>query len=258
MQEVIVENSVKETINISHNKIQLAFFVPNRLTRLRATTFSTKEPETLRWIDSFPDSSTVWDIGANVGIYTIYGAKKGHRVLAFEPSVFNLEFLVRNISLNSVGERVTVLPFPLSDDGQISEMLVRDSSWGGSLSRLSNPAGSDGKSMMHSELSFRTLSLTVDQAVKELGLPNPDFIKLDVDGVENLVLMGGLEVLNTIQSILVEVNHRSYEHVHQIRTLLESKGLIQKGYAEIEGDKTVFMQRDKRGRAVYNQIWERK
>ena len=250
MQEVIVEEVIRETIDICHNEIELTFAVPNRLTRFRASTFSTKEPETLRWIDSFPDSSIVWDIGANVGIYSIYAATKGHQVLAFEPSAFNLEFLVRNISLNSVGEMVTVLPFPLSDHSQISWMHIGNSSWGGSMSSFEKEIGWDGKPMIQKDLSYRTFSLTIDQAVKELGLPNPDFIKLDVDGIEQFILMGGSGVLSSVKSILVEVNDEFYEQVHQVRTLLESKGLVRKGRSEmITESRTV---------SGYNQIWERK
>ena len=69
------------------------FSIANPLLRLRAETFLTKEPETLEWIDRMNDDSVLWDIGANVGIYSIYAAvSKRANVIAFEPSFFNLEF----------------------------------------------------------------------------------------------------------------------------------------------------------------------
>ena len=69
------------------------FYVPNPLSLYRAKTFSTKEPDTLGWIDSLDKSSIMWDIGANIGLYSIYAAKcRNIKVFAFEPSVYNLEF----------------------------------------------------------------------------------------------------------------------------------------------------------------------
>lgn len=86
------------TIRVKHRDTEMSFSVPNALTHYRAKTFSTKEPETLEWLDTIPNEAVLWDIGANVGLYSIYAAKRGRvRVFSFEPSVFNLELLARNI-----------------------------------------------------------------------------------------------------------------------------------------------------------------
>ena len=61
---------------VTHKNITLKLSVPNGLTYLRAKTFSVKEPETLDWIDGFNENSTFWDIGCNVGLYSVYAAKK--------------------------------------------------------------------------------------------------------------------------------------------------------------------------------------
>ena len=66
-------------------------YTPTDLTRFRATTMFTKEPETIAWLNDLPQSSTFWDIGANVGIFSIYAAKtKLATVIAVEPSNLNL------------------------------------------------------------------------------------------------------------------------------------------------------------------------
>lgn len=81
----------------------MRFYVPNAQCRYRVSSFSTKEPDTLEWMDTIPPGSVIWDIGANVGLYSVYAAKsRGARVFAFEPSVFNLELLARNIFLNQL------------------------------------------------------------------------------------------------------------------------------------------------------------
>ena len=77
----------------------------------------------------------LWDIGANVGLYSIYAAKKhGIKVFSFEPSIFNLELLGRNCAVNSVSSLITILPFALSDSTKLSCMRHTTLSWGGALS----------------------------------------------------------------------------------------------------------------------------
>ena len=95
---------------VNHNEIKLSFVTPNPLNIYRVKSFSTKEPETLEWIDSFTNDSVFWDVGANIGLYSCYAAtKKGCDVIAFEPSVFNLELLARNISNNQLLEKISIM-----------------------------------------------------------------------------------------------------------------------------------------------------
>ena len=69
--------------------IKLTLFTPNWICRYRADSFSTKEPETLEWIDNSEENGGLFDIGANVGLYSLYYAvsNKG-KAYVFEPSVF--------------------------------------------------------------------------------------------------------------------------------------------------------------------------
>ena len=74
-------------------------------------------------------------VGANVGIYSVYAAKvRECKVYAFEPSVFNLEILARNIHLNELVEQVTIVPLPLSNRLQKSKLNMSTTDWGGALS----------------------------------------------------------------------------------------------------------------------------
>jgi hypothetical protein len=53
----------------------------------RARTIMTKEPGSLEWIDTMVPGSVFWDIGANVGVLTLYAATRGDlKVWAFERS----------------------------------------------------------------------------------------------------------------------------------------------------------------------------
>ena len=82
--EAVIHVAMARTRAISHRGIQLTFAMPNKLNSYRLDTFSTKEPETLEWIDGIPRGSVVWDIGANIGLYSCYCAKaKDCQVFAF-------------------------------------------------------------------------------------------------------------------------------------------------------------------------------
>ena len=117
---------------VTHQNVSLIFSTPNPLNQYRADTFSSKEPETLEWIDRMPKGSILWDIGANVGLYSCYAAKKcGGRVFSFEPSIFNLELLGRNIFLNKLTDLVTIIPLPLSEELGVSKLNMTTTQWGG-------------------------------------------------------------------------------------------------------------------------------
>ena len=66
----------KIIIKIPGTEVNLKFYSPNRLNIFRIKTFFSKEPETIDWINNFEENSTFFDIGANIGLYSCYAAKK--------------------------------------------------------------------------------------------------------------------------------------------------------------------------------------
>jgi len=135
LYEQVINYSMSRSAEVYHNGLRFKFVIPNTLIKWRIKSFSTKEPETLEWIDTLPEGSILWDIGANIGLYSIYAAqKKNCRVYAFEPSVFNLELLARNIYLNKLSNKICIVPFALSDGLSISSMRMTSTEWGGALS----------------------------------------------------------------------------------------------------------------------------
>src|SRR6266446_5011490 len=80
----------------------IRFYCPTGFCVWRTQTLLTKEPQTIAWIDAMEHGAILWDIGANVGCYSLYAAKRGLRVIAFEPSAANYAVLIRNIRLNQM------------------------------------------------------------------------------------------------------------------------------------------------------------
>ncbi|RHX90977.1 FkbM family methyltransferase [Leptospira stimsonii] len=252
MQTEILRNLMDRKKEVNYGSLILSFAIPNALNRYRADTFVTKEPETLEWIDSIPSGSIFWDIGANVGLYSCYAAKKRNcRVFSFEPSVFNLELLARNIYLNDLGDRVTIIPLPLSEKLSFSKLNMTTKEWGGALSTYDQNYGHDGKPM-RTVFNFPTIGLSMDESANLLKIPQPTYIKMDVDGIEHLILKGGKKVLSKVKGILIEINDSFDEQTKESRKYLEKAGFQLKEKRHAEEFNTGMAQ------FTFNQIWIRK
>lgn len=202
----------------------LRFATPNRLTRWRTETFNSKEPETLEWIQGFGPTDVLWDVGANVGLYTCYAAARGHRVVAAEPSPFNLELIARNLILNGIVDHVTVVPIALTDRSGTGPLQFSDTRNGGALSTFREGYGSSGDTF-DAQFDFPTVGISLAEAVDKFGLPKPDHLKLDVDGIEHLILAGAGEYLRAVKSVLVELDDRFEDQKRSCRRLLTDAGL---------------------------------
>jgi len=247
----ILKSSLEKVGETSHNGVHLKFAIPNALCEWRVETYSSKEPETLEWIDCIPAEAVFWDIGANIGLYSVYAAKKrGCSVYAFEPSVFNLELLARNIYLNDLSNKVCILPLALSDQMSISAMCMTSTDWGGALSSFGKEFGWDGKTI-NKTFEYSMLGVSMDDVVNKLNIPLPEYIKMDVDGLEHFILKGGTSVISQIKEIIIEVNDDFVEQAEQCQSLLKQAGLTlkEKRHSDMIASSTVGFQNS------YNQIW---
>lgn len=172
-----------------------------------------KEPKTVSWIEEFGGpGSVLYDIGANVGAYTLIAASRGTTVAAFEPAYQNAYKLHKNISLNKLSERVTVIPLAISDKEKVVRILQKDDTFGASNSFS---ATSDGNLYGRSFLATR-----LDACVKTFALPLPTMIKIDVDGAEVEVLRGASELIENVnlKSILIETEEANTSLVKKMLT----------------------------------------
>lgn len=220
-------NSIRnKKAHVKYNNVSYTLSVPNKLCKMRADTFSTKEPETLRWIDGFPEGSILWDVGANVGLYSIHAAKARKCVVySFEPSVFNLEVLARNISLNNLDSLVTIMPFALNDKMGRGNLSMSSANWGGALSTFDKTYGMDGEDFKV-VFKYPIFSLTMDDVINRLELKYPDYLKVDVDGIEQLILAGGPEVLKNVKGVLIELPNLWPEQTRLCEEFLSKSGLV--------------------------------
>lgn len=246
--EKLLSAALERTASVEHKSTALTFSVPNTTNHFRIKTFSTKEPETLDWIDAMEEGSVLWDVGANVGLYSCYAAKRRNcSVVAFEPSVFNLELLARNIFLNDLVEKIVMMPLPLSNKLATSTLNMSMTEWGGALSTFGESYSYDGKPL-EKVFEFQTLGLSMDEAHTLLRIPRPDYIKIDVDGIEHLILQGGLNVLTGVKGVLIEINDEFMSQSLDADIYLKNAGLVMVDKRHFDISSTI---------PIYNQIWQR-
>jgi FkbM family methyltransferase len=189
--------------------------------RLRACA---KEPWTVDWIrDTVHEGDVLYDIGANVGPYSLIAAMKpgaAARVVAFEAGYANIAALCTNIILNGVAERIIPLPVALSDENGLARFNLLEMAPGAARHTLGNGASREGPTFYPQPV----LTFRLDDLVDQAALPAPNHIKLDVDGGELAVLRGAARTLAapSVRSLLIEV---STELSDAVTRVIEGHGL---------------------------------
>ncbi len=174
----------------------IAFDANEELHLLRALWLDNKEPETLEWIDGFSEGDVVYDVGANVGVFSLYAAL--HRrcdVFAFEPEAKNYACLNKNIFLNRLGRRVKAFNVGLHDATAIEFLQLHDLSSGAALHSVGEAIDWRGN-RFEAKFEQAVLAFRLDHFIELFGLPLPRHMKIDVDGNELKVIHGATKALS--------------------------------------------------------------
>lgn len=201
----------------------IKFVVNNKSTSWRATTLLTKEPHTIDWLNTMVPGDILLDIGANVGPYSLWAAKKrGINVYAFEPESQNYSTLMQNILINECSGKIHAYCLGLSDRIEAGTLNLTDFVAGGSCHQFNSELNYNG---VKSDFVFKqsTMAFTVDWLVESGLIPQPSHVKIDIDGLEPRVVHGAVKTLLRCKSILIEVNTNLSAHLSMIK-LLEALG----------------------------------
>lgn len=165
--------------------------------------FDDEEPETLAWIDAMAPGEVLWDVGAATGLFSMYAARRGLQVLAFEPKGTSFGVLVEHLALNGLGEAVFPLCVALSDESGFTHLSLNQmaaGSGGNSVGGLPDQFGHQVSVFNQGVPAYR-----IDDFRAAFALPAPDHVKIDVDGAEGLILSGGPKTLPLVKSVMLEV-----------------------------------------------------
>ena len=205
--------------------------------RFRAETFWSKEPETLEWINrnlGYKSNIGLFiDVGANIGIYSLYASvvNQGVSIISIEPFSANCLELEKNISLNNKQNQIIALEVALSSRSGRGNLRIADDRLGSSGSQIE---------LTDDSSSAQTVVETGDRLVDSKNdllsqTGGKVMLKIDTDGNELDVLLGFRDSFGKglIGTVLVET-HPSNRH--EIEIFLNSMGLQEDlSFLEIEG-----------------------
>ncbi len=186
------------------------------------------EPSKTETLMNIIDSGNiVFDVGAHVGYFTLLMARKvgncGH-VYAFEPRPINLAFLKKHLRINAV-TNVSVCGCCVGDAARSVSFNTHTGTGTGHVSDSGDLA---------------TTMIAIDDEVGCGRLPTPDVIKIDVEGLEVLVIKGALDTLATRQPKLILAVH-SAQLEEECRSLLEPLGYQFSEIEQRKGDREFYV-----------------
>ena len=233
---------------ISSKKI--TYSVSNEMTLWRAQTLFEKEPITIKWIRSFEKNSIFYDVGANVGMYSIFAAIVSKcNVYSFEPESNNFQILMENIVVNNLTNLINPYPIGISNVTELTTLHLSKFSKGGSHHTVgANALSHRDLHTIKTKYNQGIFSTTLDDLCNKWKIPLPNYLKIDVDGIESkIVEKANLFLKNQhLKSVLIEINQNRNEDKKIIKKMLEygfiydvkqvksaeRKSGMHKGYAE--------------------------
>ena len=160
----------------------------------------------------------VIDVGAHIGLYALYAAKKGKLCIAIEPCSKNFEHLLRNIQINGLDNLIALNYAAWNSDED------RVPLYGPSQKNADNVLSIDREHLLR-ELSENGAKIyeyvetrTIDSILDEIGINKVDWVKIDVEGAEVEVLQGMKKCLrdNPNLKILIEVQKENEAKVNSL------------------------------------------
>lgn len=160
----------------------------------RARTLLTKEPGTIAWLKKLRLGDVFFDVGANIGCYTLYAARQvgdAGFVYAFEPHLGSAMALLRNVAVNGFGDRVRVLTCALSGsyDHSFAPFYYQSLTSGSTGSQIAAAMNEHGKAFIPAALEMKVIT-TLSSLIASDVVPSPSVVKVDVDGNEFDILRG--------------------------------------------------------------------
>ncbi|MBT5400623.1 FkbM family methyltransferase [bacterium] len=218
-----IANSLPPIVSVDTSYGEINFYCLGVMPTYRAYTLLTKEPETIAWINSFNKKDIFWDIGANVGVYSLYAAKRGINVTAFEPSPVNYYLLNKNIEINDISSHVKAFCLALSDSNSMDVLHMKNTIPGGNGSSFSSNIDSCGK-QFSAFFEQGMIGMSADEIVEKYNIKFPNHIKIDVDGIEEMIISGMDETLkdSRLLSVSIEMDPLRPEYFQRMINKMQS------------------------------------
>jgi len=175
--------------------------------------------EYLRDLKPLEEGSVVVDIGAHIGAFSIFIAKKlkGAKIYAFEPGPLNFDLLKENIQTNRTAKKIS--PFNLAVGGETGKQLKL----------RYHPAAPAGSSTTYSfegrgnSTGTQVSSISLEDIFKRHKISRCHLLKMDCEGAEYEILLSApRQILDKIQNISLE--YHGGGNIYELKNYLESGG----------------------------------
>jgi FkbM family methyltransferase len=195
---------------------------PNML--LNHGEYETRELEVL--LDAARQSQIVFDVGANVGWYTLNIsraiARRGGHVYAFEPIPSTFATLQYNVRLNALQSCTTLTNVGLGEENRTVEFFLPKTT--GSVAASQRP-------LFEQQENDRIVAriIRLDDFISERGIKRLDLLKCDIEGAELLMLKGGMDSIGRFRPVIFLELLRKWSkaygyHPNDVITLLAAQG----------------------------------
>ncbi|MSO45158.1 MAG: FkbM family methyltransferase [Acidobacteria bacterium] len=221
LQGSFTQRLVDETLRVETPRGPLSFVLLGKAAGGRALTLLTKQPATIEWIDAFRPDGVFWDVGANVGTFSLYAAIRGDtRVVAFEPAAVNYFLLAANCEANKLDARIDALLLGLGHDRSIERLEVSQFESAQSFSFR-------GKADQQHRGRQAAIVLSADRLVEEYAVPCPNYIKIDAPGSLEAIISGALRTLQRpeVRELHLEVREQS-KGGRRVMEMLSRSGFV--------------------------------
>ena len=176
------------------------------------TTSCKREPATVKWIENLPEGTIFFDVGANVGAYSLIAAsqKEISKVFSFEPHFQSFYSLKKNIAINNLSEKIIAINFALGN----KKNLDRFNHWANY--KLFESGSSGHQFGLNEDITEETININYSEIIVGISLDNfcdlvetiPTALKIDVDGIELEILKGSHNLLRNkkLKNVMIECN----------------------------------------------------
>lgn len=157
------------------------------------------------FIDLVKKAGTFYDIGANIGFYSVLASVINPKiqVTSFEPASGPLSYLRQNVALGN-HKNIRVAPVALSNiEGSIDFFEIRNHKYTYLQHNLGGEGNTGSKTIERFFVKTSVPCTTLDAFVRESGLQRLDLVKMDTEGTEHLILQKATETLTRMKPLIV-------------------------------------------------------
>jgi FkbM family methyltransferase len=150
------------------------------------------KPEEAFWSNLNLRDMVVYDVGAFHGLLTLYFARQARTVISYEPNTRNHARLIDNLRLNRL-ENVIVRKLGVGSEPRTAAMIANPLMPGGASIESNTVEGlrNSNVPVVREEISV----VRLDDDIRDASLPAPDFIKIDIEGLELAALTGARQTI---------------------------------------------------------------